>query len=106
LALAVLVHADIALLSLHDALPISDVPARRDSGLTRHQPSSRGCLAAGEARILSHLALRQPRRAFSTPPFHRRERRSARHAPANGDRKSTRLNSSHEWSSYAVFCLK
>src|SRR5438105_7057198 len=25
---------------------------------------------------------------------------------ANGDRKSTRLNSSHEWSSYAVFCLK
>src|SRR6266849_9743033 len=22
------------------------------------------------------------------------------------DRKSTRLNSSHEWSSYAVFCLK
>src|SRR6266849_2373383 len=25
---------------------------------------------------------------------------------AHGDRKSTRLNSSHEWSSYAVFCLK
>src|SRR5438105_9903632 len=24
----------------------------------------------------------------------------------SGDRKSTRLNSSHEWSSYAVFCLK
>src|SRR5438105_11279965 len=24
----------------------------------------------------------------------------------NEDRKSTRLNSSHEWSSYAVFCLK
>src|SRR5438105_6664248 len=24
----------------------------------------------------------------------------------DGDRKSTRLNSSHEWSSYAVFCLK
>src|SRR6266536_2818782 len=29
-----------------------------------------------------------------------------RHLPAAGDRKSTRLNSSHEWSSYAVFCLK
>src|SRR5438105_8655352 len=28
-------------------------------------------------------------------------------APATtGDRKSTRLNSSHEWISYAVFCLK
>src|SRR5438105_6865051 len=26
--------------------------------------------------------------------------------PADGDRKSTRLNSSHEWISYAVFCLK
>src|SRR5438105_4056035 len=25
---------------------------------------------------------------------------------AEKDRKSTRLNSSHEWSSYAVFCLK
>src|SRR5207247_11150196 len=29
------------------------------------------------------------------------------HPPEAGeDRKSTRLNSSHEWSSYAVFCLK
>src|SRR5438105_10533478 len=26
--------------------------------------------------------------------------------PAAQDRKSTRLNSSHEWISYAVFCLK
>src|SRR5438105_5678513 len=26
--------------------------------------------------------------------------------PAASDRKSTRLNSSHEWISYAVFCLK
>src|SRR5207247_6360790 len=25
---------------------------------------------------------------------------------AHSDRKSTRLNSSHEWISYAVFCLK
>src|SRR6266536_1710650 len=30
--------------------------------------------------------------------------RTRRTAPA--DRKSTRLNSSHEWISYAVFCLK
>src|SRR5207247_6383200 len=27
-------------------------------------------------------------------------------AEAEEDRKSTRLNSSHEWISYAVFCLK
>src|SRR5207247_10131379 len=29
-----------------------------------------------------------------------------RSAVASEDRKSTRLNSSHEWISYAVFCLK
>src|SRR5207247_7403539 len=28
------------------------------------------------------------------------------HGQRRGDRKSTRLNSSHEWISYAVFCLK
>src|SRR5207247_10718445 len=28
------------------------------------------------------------------------------HPTQNLDRKSTRLNSSHEWISYAVFCLK
>src|SRR6266536_89865 len=33
-------------------------------------------------------------------------RYSARAARVHGDRKSTRLNSSHEWISYAVFCLK
>src|SRR5438445_2915289 len=29
-----------------------------------------------------------------------------RHSPSSGDRKSTRLNSSHANISYAVFCLK
>src|SRR5207247_11374621 len=29
-----------------------------------------------------------------------------RHRRLGQDRKSTRLNSSHEWISYAVFCLK
>src|SRR6266536_4556894 len=37
-------------------------------------------------------------------------RRSSRCCPwrpcSSSDRKSTRLNSSHEWISYAVFCLK
>src|SRR3712207_8323966 len=31
---------------------------------------------------------------------------NAPHAPGRGDRKSTRLNSSHANISYAVFCLK
>src|SRR5438105_11401439 len=32
--------------------------------------------------------------------------RAGEGAGAGPDRKSTRLNSSHEWISYAVFCLK
>src|SRR5207247_9956678 len=36
----------------------------------------------------------------------RQNRRIRRVTPAGVDRKSTRLNSSHEWISYAVFCLK
>src|SRR5438105_10467974 len=46
--------------------------------------------------------------AADSPP------RTSRHTPGRAavveraarDRKSTRLNSSHEWISYAVFCLK
>src|SRR5258708_27687965 len=34
------------------------------------------------------------------------ERFSPREAPDEGDRKSTRLNSSHQIISYAVFCLQ
>src|SRR5438105_10615857 len=32
--------------------------------------------------------------------------KSAQRSAGDQDRKSTRLNSSHEWISYAVFCLK
>src|SRR5258708_27320759 len=38
-------------------------------------------------------------------PLARARGRDALH-PASGDRKSTRLNSSHQIISYAVFCLK
>src|SRR6266536_5969571 len=43
------------------------------------------------------------------PDGHRRRPRHpppADHLRLDRDRKSTRLNSSHEWISYAVFCLK
>src|SRR6267378_6775963 len=40
----------------------------------------------------------RPHRRLPSPPRHRAER--------PGDRKSTRLNSSHVEISYAVFCLK
>src|SRR3712207_6918708 len=53
-------------------------------------------------------------RPSTAPPFRRRRRRppaarppsAGRAARAAGDRKSTRLNSSHANISYAVFCLK
>src|SRR2546422_7778390 len=40
------------------------------------------------------------------PAVLRRHRRRREGAQAGGDRKSTRLNSSHGYISYAVFCLK
>src|SRR5438105_9471257 len=46
------------------------------------------------------------RDGHAVPP---RDSRPGRVRPADDgvqDRKSTRLNSSHEWISYAVFCLK
>src|SRR2546422_3846393 len=73
---------EIYTLSLHDALPISP------------------------QRPCHHRAWR------GTPPDRRRHRfrranvRSRRAAASGPDRKSTRLNSSHGYISYAVFCLK
>src|SRR6266536_1157323 len=43
--------------------------------------------------------------ACISDPSPRRPRRSSA-TGARADRKSTRLNSSHEWTSYAGFCLK
>src|SRR2546422_3289339 len=72
---------EIYTLSLHDALPISEDPGRRD----RRQHARR---RLHRAHALSDL------RALS---------QSSR---LGADRKSTRLNSSHGYISYAVFCLK
>src|SRR2546422_7674785 len=73
---------EIYTLSLHDALPISHT-------------------AAYDAAILQYLT----RSTEELPPtltlvLERRQ------ALRYGDRKSTRLNSSHGYISYAVFCLK
>src|SRR2546422_8605170 len=79
---------EIYTLSLHDALPIS--PARRG-----------GARAAEGPERAARAALRAP------PGGPIRRRRSARRWRATlRDRKSTRLNSSHGYISYAVFCLK
>src|SRR2546430_10433906 len=49
-----------------------------------------------------------PARPGSRVEVRRRERRHTHDSPTRpqGDRKSTRLNSSHSQISYAVFCLK
>src|SRR5206468_11457580 len=97
---------DIYTLSLHDALPISVLRAeqlraagdrrrRRRRSLRARREAVRGVEPrAGSVR-------RVPARAAPADSVHqRRARRAAR------DRKSTRLNSSHDQISYAVFCLK
>src|SRR5207244_13260558 len=75
---------EIYTLSLHDALPIS-----RASAVGRRERCRR-------------TALRLARRGSDSPGPSRRD------IPGDTarDRKSTRLNSSHQIISYAVFCLK
>src|SRR3712207_7443988 len=88
---------EIYTLSLHDALPIS---TDLDDGVAAEQPERAGddeqrvgtgpggAAEQERAQVLHGLDAHQP-------------------APRQpGDRKSTRLNSSHANISYAVFCLK
>src|SRR5438309_8513146 len=86
--------AAIYTLSLHDALPISLTVA-----------------AAAYLARLAALRLRQDKPAW-TPGREAlvgalaASARASRPGVQAGDRKSTRLNSSHSSISYAVFCLK
>src|SRR5207247_10601151 len=84
----------VSTLSLHDALPISG--ARRG----RAWPDARRRAAAAAADGFRHG------RGGGRVAGSRRSVAVAHRASHGSDRKSTRLNSSHEWISYAVFCLK
>src|SRR5206468_11690821 len=83
-------------LSLHDALPIF---RRRASAGRRSR--RRSTPPASRARPDSAAA----GRALLSRSSHARSRARAARA-RRADRKSTRLNSSHDQISYAVFCLK
>src|SRR5207247_8697626 len=85
----------ISTLSLHDALPI----CARSAHVERDQIFGRQQLDAVATR--RHAARRSRQHGARGEALRFRDRRDA---PV--DRKSTRLNSSHEWISYAVFCLK
>src|SRR5206468_11772697 len=90
---------DLYTLSLHDALPILPRPPRGQGRLAR-------LLGGGRVRRAGQIGLRYRGRE--------RARRVRLLVSLNGraevlavqDRKSTRLNSSHDQISYAVFCLK
>src|SRR2546429_4152601 len=91
---------EIYTLSLHDALPISTPPPRWSR--------SRGASSIGCTR--SRRGNRPPataRCSASSRICWRRSRASRKsRCSRTRDRKSTRLNSSHGYISYAVFCLK
>src|SRR3712207_8571211 len=78
---------EIYTLSLHDALPIYD-------------PEFQDVLGEYGGRYAEQPAKIDP--AWEKPDFARLVEEAFR----EGDRKSTRLNSSHANISYAVFCLK
>src|SRR5207247_8932339 len=81
----------------HPAL--HSIPPRRSSDLTTAHGGFRPVTPQGKP-----LAAARPK------PAGKASKVAARSGGNGGklrtDRKSTRLNSSHEWSSYAVFCLK
>src|SRR5207247_9567022 len=77
-------------LSLHDALPISvfDDGTTGPKGVADEVEKKAKQLGAQPIRYVIRSGDKDFRAILAT------------------DRKSTRLNSSHEWISYAVFCLK
>src|SRR5438034_1604441 len=82
-------------LSLHDALPISALA--RGARSARRGAAIPGVRGGAPARRGQHPAQEADRRDGGP---------ARPGAPRDRDRKSTRLNSSHTVSSYAVFCLK
>src|SRR5207247_8783568 len=85
-------------LSLHDALPIY---GRLVVGFRSELPAEPGDQPRRNFLADGHF---WPRPELSSRLDIERDRRRGNCAGA--DRKSTRLNSSHEWISSAVFCLK
>src|SRR2546430_5784398 len=84
---------EIYTLSLHDALPIYAHELQ-----VREQRADVPRLEERQERV--------PPPAFVPERFAHQPRRRSGTKAGGGDRKSTRLNSSHSQISYAVFCLK
>src|SRR5690606_41297210 len=80
-----------------DHRDLHSFPTRRSSDLGGDGAQCAGCALAAAGRLGE---------CSSGPRLPSATRRGASAAAAGGDRKSTRLNSSHVKISYAVFCLK
>src|SRR5207253_8559164 len=80
-------------LSLHDALPILE----RFTAATASELEANKCEVRAAGRIVSIRLMGKA---------DRNDAAGGAHFALIGDRKSTRLNSSHVAISYAVFCLK
>src|SRR5439155_26671794 len=99
-----------------DLLDLHSFPTRRSSDLQPALAEQEGAGELGHREALArrHAQLgeciepgeRQPTRRFELPSKDGLQRLVRRQECAQGDRKSTRLNSSHVAISYAVFCLK
>src|SRR2546421_4889625 len=91
---------EIYTLSLHDALPICEVlrqlQVKRGFHLETSHSIVNDVLIALSARSIGATVVTQNERHY----------RAIESIRAFQDRKSTRLNSSHDQISYAVFCLK
>src|SRR5206468_10838178 len=91
-------------LSLHDALPIS---SRVETGTSRSASSevraTKGIMIVD--RAMTPVIVLNARRGLTSPAKDSDRMTEYAKMPTT-DRKSTRLNSSHDQISYAVFCLK
>src|SRR5206468_12127470 len=92
----------------HYTQPLHSFPTRRSSDL---RPAELRRASSGQRSVTatSALSTRAPSAARSRPPRSSPPRTGYSRSPTRAsarDRKSTRLNSSHDQISYAVFCLK
>src|SRR3989475_1749176 len=92
-------------LSLHDALPIWFL-SPREAHEFQAPPLVPEPHRHRDRHFLRHPRQRPPGRRCVPPARRRAAGRRRAAARTQGDRKSTRLNSSHSQISYAVFCLK
>src|SRR5206468_11830421 len=90
---------EIYTLSLHDALPIFGRGWTQPGGRPHAEPEALRRAGAAAKGATLYVSLEPCSHFGKSPPC-------ADAVIAAGDRKSTRLNSSHDQISYAVFCLK